>query len=198
MNIIILSWHEIGNILGIVLIFWMPEVVVVLVCKEKAKQFYKIPGIKFKLFCLYLFTKSVSIFWLALIVTRVYQHFSNANISVKQICLGGGRGNVHFIPKKKTTYESNCSIRFSKSSIFNYYSTCLAGFCVEFDSFQDIFQRPLKLVNNSCEFHVCLLGESDVSWISLYRTSISFLFTSLVLQSLIITYYEIIGSCKLT
>lgn len=92
--------------------FWMPKVIALLVCEEQTKQFHKIPGIKFKLLCLYLFTKSVSILWLALIVTRVYQHFSNANISVKQICLGGGRGNVHFIPKKKTTYESNCSIWF--------------------------------------------------------------------------------------
>lgn len=104
LNIISSAWHKFGNILGIVFVgffFLMPKVQVLLVYKEQAKQFYKIPGIKFKLFCLHSFMKSVSILWLALIVTTVYQHFSNANISVKQICLGGGRGNVHFIPKKE-------------------------------------------------------------------------------------------------
>lgn len=81
--------------------FWMPRVLALLVYKEQAKQLHKIPGIKFKLFCLHSFTKSVSILWLALIVATVYQHFSNVNISLKQICLGGGKGNVHFIPKKE-------------------------------------------------------------------------------------------------
>ena len=163
MNIIILSWHKFRNILGIVFIFWMPKVVALLVCKEQAKQFHKIPGIKFKLFCLYLFTKSVSILWLALIVTRVYQHFSNASISVKQICLGGGRGNVHFIPKKKTTSESNSSIWFLKSPVLNYHSMYLAGFWAEFNSFQDVSKRLLKLLNDDCKFDLFIFSESDVS-----------------------------------
>lgn len=170
----------------------MPKVLA-LVYKEQAKQFHKIPGIKFKLFCLHSFTKSVSILWLALIVDRVYQHFSNANISVKQICLGGGRGNVHFIPKKEDySWVKLFNLIFKKTYFqLSFHTSC--EFLIWIRKFSRYFQKtPKKAVEWQLQIYLVSVQWDWCFWISLCRTNISFLFTSLVLQGLIIINYEII------
>jgi len=39
----------------------------------------------------------------------------------------------------------------------------LAGFWAEFNSFQDVSKRLLKLLNDDCKFDLFIFSESDVS-----------------------------------